>query len=70
MIQVHLAKPTDHLISISSGPGALQYLLQMSQQYGELRPTMVAVEIGPVVWAPQLISTAFASWQLYCTTIK
>jgi len=27
----------------------------------------LAAEIGPVVWAPQLISTGFASWQRYCT---
>ena len=31
---------------------------------------LVAAEIGPVVWAPQLISTAFASWQRYCTAFK
>ena len=31
---------------------------------------LLAAEIDPVVWAPQLISTAFASWQLYCTAVK
>jgi len=30
----------------------------------------LAAEIGPVVWAPQLISTGFASWQRYCTALK
>jgi len=38
-------------------------------QYGELRPT-IAAEIDPVVWGTQLISTAFASWQCYCTAVK
>jgi len=28
-----------------------------------------AAEIGPVVWAPQLISIAFASWLRYCSDI-
>jgi len=47
-----------------------QYVLQMSPQYGELRPTKG--EIGSGVWAraPQLISTGFASWQRYCTAVK
>ena len=27
----------------------------------------LTAEIGPVVWAPQQISTGFASWQRYCT---
>jgi len=31
---------------------------------------LLAAEIGPVVWAPQLISTAFASSQRYCTAVK
>jgi len=31
---------------------------------------LLAAEIGPVVWGPQLISTAFASWQRYCTAVK
>jgi len=26
----------------------------------------LAAEINPVVWAPQQISTGFASWQHYC----
>ena len=30
----------------------------------------LAAEIGPVVWAPQLISTGFASWQRYCTALQ
>jgi len=32
--------------------------------------SLLAAEIGPVVWAPQLISTAFASWQRYCTVLQ
>jgi len=31
---------------------------------------LLAAEIDPVVWAPQLISTAFASWQRYCMAVK
>jgi len=38
-----------------------QYLPHMSSQYGELRP--LAAEIVSLVWASQLISTGFASWQ-------
>jgi len=30
----------------------------------------LAADIGLPVWAPQLISTAFASWQRYCTAVK
>jgi len=30
----------------------------------------LAAEIGPVVWAPLQISTAFASWQHYCTALQ
>ena len=44
-----------------------QYLLHMILQYGELGP--LVAEIGPVVGAPQLISTGFASWQRYCTAL-
>ena len=44
-----------------------QYLPHMSLQYGELRP--LAAEIDSGVWAPQIISTGFASWQRYCTTL-
>jgi len=43
-----------------------QYLLYMSPQYGELRPTSGwdrFVSLGH----HQLISTGFASWQRYCT---
>ena len=29
----------------------------------------LAAEIFLLVWAPQLISTVFASWQRYCTTL-
>jgi len=43
-----------------------QYLLHMSPQYVELRPT-IAAEIVSLVWAPLQISTGFASWQSYCT---
>jgi len=45
-----------------------QYLLHMFSQYGELRPT-IAAEIVSLVWAPQLISTAFASWLRYCSDV-
>jgi len=31
---------------------------------------LLAAEIDPVVWAPRLISTGFASWQHYCTAVK
>ena len=30
----------------------------------------LAAEMDPVVWAPQLISTCFASWQRYCTALQ
>ena len=30
----------------------------------------LAAEINLVVWAPQLISTGFASWPRYCTTLQ
>jgi len=30
----------------------------------------LAAEIGPVVGAPQLISTGFASWKRYCTALQ
>jgi len=29
----------------------------------------LAAEIGTLVWAPQLISTDFASWRRYCTAL-
>jgi len=56
-----------HVSTIGKKLVKQQYLLQMSPQYGELRPT--SDEIGPVVWAPQLISTALASWLRYCTAV-
>jgi len=31
---------------------------------------LLAAEIVSLVWAPQLISTAFVSWQRYCTAVK
>jgi len=31
---------------------------------------LLAAEIGPVVWEPQLISTAFDPWQRYCTVLQ
>jgi len=31
---------------------------------------ILAADNGPVVGAPQLISTTFASWQPYCTAVK
>jgi len=46
-----------------------QYLLHMSPQYGELRPTSGwdrFREFG----APQLLSTASASWQRYCMAVN
>jgi len=46
-----------------------QYLLHMSSQYGELRPTGGWDRSGSFL-APQLISTAFASWQRYCTALE
>ena len=45
-----------------------QYVLQVSSQYGELWP--ITAEIGSGVWAPQLISTGFASWQRYCAALQ
>jgi len=30
---------------------------------------LLTAEIGSAVWTPQLISTGFASWQRYCTTL-
>ena len=45
-----------------------QYILQMSHNMVNISP--LTAEIGPVVWAPQLISTGFASWQRYCTAVK
>jgi len=30
----------------------------------------LAAEIGPVVWAPQLISTGFETWQRYCRALQ
>ena len=45
-----------------------QYLLHMSPQYGELRPTSgwdPFVSLGHL----QVISTGFASWQRYCTAL-
>jgi len=30
---------------------------------------LLAAEIVSLVWAPQLISTGFASWQRYCTAL-
>ena len=45
-----------------------QYLLHMSPQYGEreLRPTSGWDRFGSLGY-PQLLSTASASWQRYCT---
>ena len=40
-----------------------QYLLQMSLQYGELRPT------NGWFGVPHHISTGIASWQRYCTAL-
>jgi len=45
-----------------------QYLPHMSLQYAELWPTLAA-EICWRVWAPQLISTGFVSWQHYCMAL-
>ena len=44
-----------------------QYLLHMSQQYGELRPTSGWDQLTSL-GHPLQISTGFASWQRYCTT--
>ena len=57
-----------HVSTIGKKVVKQQYLLHMSAQYGELRPT--TAEIGPIVWAPHLISTAFASWQRYCMALQ
>jgi len=46
-----------------------QYVLQMSP-HNMVNFGLLAAEIDPVVWTPQLISTAFASWQRYCTAVK
>jgi len=43
-----------------------QYVLHMSPQYGELRPTSGWDRSGNFE-APQQISTGFASWERYCT---
>jgi len=45
-----------------------QCFLQMSPQYGELRPTNGWDRFGSFL-APQQISTGFASWLRYCTNI-
>jgi len=39
-----------HVLTIRKKHVKLQYLLQMSPQYGELRPTVLAAEMGPAVW--------------------
>ena len=44
-----------------------QYLLHMSLQYGELRPTSAWLRSVGEFGAPLQISTGFASWQRYCT---
>jgi len=44
-----------------------QYLLHMSHSMVNFGP--LAAEIVSLVWAPQLISTGFASWQRYCTAL-
>ena len=49
-----------HVLTIEKKLVKQQYLLHMSSQYAELRPTITA-EIHWRVWAPQLISTGFAS---------
>jgi len=53
----------------SEKPVKQQYLLHISSQYGELYFGSVTAEIDWRVWGIQQISTAFASWQRYCTDV-
>jgi len=47
-----------------------QYLLHMSSQYGELRPTNVWDRLASLEQrAPQQISTGFAPWLRHCTDV-
>jgi len=48
-------------------PVKQQYLPHVSLHYGELGP--LAAEIGSLVWALELISTGFVSWQCCCTAL-
>ena len=52
-----------HVSTIGKKLVKQQYLLHMFPQYGELRPTSDSFR---EFWAPQLLSTASASWQRYC----
>jgi len=44
-----------------------QYVLHMSPQYGELRPTSGWDRSGSLRQAPMQISSGFVSWHRYCT---
>jgi len=46
-----------------------QYLLHMLTQYGELRPTSGCSRVTSLGFL-QLILTAFAYWQRYCTAVN
>ena len=60
-----------HVLTIGKKLVKQQYVLQMSPQYGELRPTNGPLRSVLEFGAPQLISTGFESfWQCYCMAVK
>ena len=60
---------TGHVSTIGKKVCNQQYLLHMSSQYGELRPTSGRLRSIDGFGAPQQISTAFASWFRYCSDV-
>jgi len=58
-----------HVSTIGKKSFKKQYVLQMSP-YNMVNFGPLAAEIGLQVWGPQLISTAFASWQRYCMAVN
>ena len=62
-----LSSQIRHVSTIGKKLVKQQYLLHMSSQYGELRPTSGWDRFG--FWGTQRISTGFASWFRYCSDV-
>jgi len=61
-----ISSPLSHVLTIEKKLVEQQYLLHMYTQCGELRPTNCWDRFRSL---GHLISTGFASWQGYCTTL-
>jgi len=59
--------PLRHELTIGKKLVKQQYLLQMSPQYGKLRPTNGWDQLASLGHSTQQISTGLASWLCYCS---